>query len=93
MRFHRALANAICELLRLYPELPLTMSGGCFQNRVLLRLLQEANIEATRSVAWPGIVPVNDSGIALGQVIACVVEEMTKDEQEKWMTEAPGQCA
>lgn len=93
MRFHRALANAICELLRLYPGLPVTLSGGCFQNRVLLSLLQEANIEATRSVAWPGIVPVNDSGIALGQVIAGLVEIMTKDEQGKWMTEAPGKCA
>lgn len=93
MRFHRALANAICELLRLYPELPVTMSGGCFQNRVLLSLLQEANIDATRSVAWPGIVPVNDSGIALGQVIAGLVEIMPKDEPGKWMTEAPGKCA
>jgi hydrogenase maturation protein HypF len=92
MRFHRALANAICELLRLYPELPLTLSGGCFQNRVLLSLLQEANVEAIRAVAWPGIVPVNDSAIALGQVIAGLVEEMTKDEQGKWMTEATGKC-
>lgn len=78
MRFHRALANAICELLRSYPDLPLTLSGGCFQNRVLLDLLLEANVEATRSVAWPGIVPVNDSGIALGQVIAALIQEVAE---------------
>lgn len=93
MRFHRALANAICELLRFFPGLPLTLSGGCFQNRVLLRLLQEAKVDAARSVAWPGIVPINDSGIALGQVIAALVQDVAVGSQGDVMTEIPEKCA
>lgn len=93
MRFHRTLANAICELLRLYPKIPLTLSGGCFQNCVLLRLLQEAKVEATRSVAWPGLVPINDSGIAIGQVIAAIVQEVTVGSLDDVIAETPGKCA
>jgi hydrogenase maturation protein HypF len=72
MRFHRGLVAAILELTESYPDLPLTLSGGCWQNRVLVQLLQESEIEKERSVGWPGSVPVNDSGIAIGQTLAAL---------------------
>jgi hydrogenase maturation protein HypF len=46
------------------------LTGGCFQNRVLLeravRELRESGFEAF----WPQRVPPNDGGIALGQIMA-----------------------
>jgi len=72
MRFHRALANAIRNIAKLYPQVSLTFSGGCFQNRILLHLVQELEMEKNRNVAWPGRIPVNDSGIAIGQTLAAL---------------------
>lgn len=69
MRFHRGLVQAVLDVAKIYPQLPMTLSGGCFQNRVLIQLLQESDIELERKVAWPGLIPVNDSGLAIGQVI------------------------
>lgn len=72
MRFHRALANAILSVANLYPQVSLTFSGGCFQNRILLHSIQELEMEKDRNVAWPGKIPVNDSGIAIGQTLAAL---------------------
>jgi hydrogenase maturation protein HypF len=49
---------------------PVVLSGGCFQNRLLTELtlarLQAAGVQ----VYWHQRVPPNDGGIALGQVVA-----------------------
>jgi hydrogenase maturation protein HypF len=76
MRFHRALANVVRSIANLYPQVSLTLSGGCFQNRVLLHLVQELDLEKERNVAWPGRIPVNDSGIAIGQTLAALAGEI-----------------
>jgi len=46
-------------------DLPLVLSGGVFQNRVLLELLLERFPEAM----IPNTIPPNDGGIALGQIV------------------------
>jgi hydrogenase maturation protein HypF len=83
MRFHRSLAGAISDLMKNYPDLPLTVSGGCFQNRILVQLLQETEMDRKRSVAWPGLVPVNDSGIAIGQTLAALAWHDTISQRDQ----------
>jgi hydrogenase maturation protein HypF len=66
MRFHRALAIGIRRVSDLYPNLPVVLGGGVFQNKVLVELLQEQL--GDREVAFPGEIPVNDGGLAAGQL-------------------------
>jgi hydrogenase maturation protein HypF len=69
-RFHHALGEAIVLVARAAGEDRVVLTGGCFQNRVLLE-------EAVRRLRqdgfrpyWHQRVPPNDGGIALGQVVA-----------------------
>jgi len=50
-------------------DLPLVLSGGVFQNRVLLGLVLERFPEAIISNA----IPPNDGGIALGQIVRTLI--------------------
>lgn len=70
MRFHRGLADCIRQLATQYPELPVVLCGGVFQNRVLVELVAET-LEGKRadSLGTPGRVPANDGGLALGQLV------------------------
>ncbi len=62
-KFFHTLVEMIAVVYAPY-DLPLVLSGGVFQNRVLLALLLEKFPEAIISNA----IPPNDGGIALGQV-------------------------
>jgi hydrogenase maturation protein HypF len=69
-RFHNTLVEMIARVAGTYAGVPVALSGGCFQNRLLTELtvarLQGAGIK----VYWHQRVPPNDGGIALGQVVA-----------------------
>ena len=67
MKFHRALVRAGFEIARTLGHDRVFVSGGCFQNRVLMRLLVEeaGNIR----VYWHQRVPPNDGGLCLGQAV------------------------
>jgi hydrogenase maturation protein HypF len=60
----------IARVAQGHPGVPVVLSGGCFQNRLLTELtlarLQAAGVQ----VYWHQRVPPNDGGIALGQVVA-----------------------
>ncbi len=84
MRFHRAVVDLVAQLAdRLRVTLGLrtvALSGGVFQNALLL----EGCIEHLESdgfeVLWHRDVPTNDGGLALGQaVIAATAIKATKD--------------
>ena len=64
-KFFNTLIEIIATVYKPY-NLPLIVSGGVFQNRVLLGLILERFPKAVISNS----IPVNDGGIALGQVIA-----------------------
>jgi hydrogenase maturation protein HypF len=65
--------------------IPVALSGGCFQNRLLTELtvgrLQSEGVK----VYWHQRVPPNDGGIALGQVVAAArqlrFEESAKEQK------------
>jgi hydrogenase maturation protein HypF len=68
--FHHTLAEMIARVALQWPEMPVVLSGGCFQNRLLTELTV-ARLEARGvKVYWHQRVPPNDGGIALGQVVA-----------------------
>ena len=74
--FHAGLARATAELAGRLAERAgvreVLLSGGCFQNRLLLEGL--AAELARRGLAWHANreVPANDAGVALGQALAAV---------------------
>jgi hydrogenase maturation protein HypF len=71
-RFHYGLANAIAHLAiplcRRHHLTQVVLSGGVFQNQVLLTAVQDQLCQAGLTVLVPHDVPPNDGGIALGQI-------------------------
>lgn len=82
-RFHRGLAKVLAAMAvklsgpeRVYDTIAL--SGGCFQNRTLLRLLSTQLESLGFRVLTHERIPANDGGIAIGQaVIAAAKDEGT----------------
>jgi hydrogenase maturation protein HypF len=72
MRFHRALARAGAEMVRMaanrHGRLPVVATGGVFQNARLAELLV-GELAGRFEVYIPGRVPPGDGGIALGQAV------------------------
>ncbi|MCX9156632.1 carbamoyltransferase HypF [Niveibacterium sp. 24ML] len=69
-RFHATLARAAVDLARLAGHPQVVLSGGCFQNRLLLTLTVNHLRNAGFTPYWPKAVPPNDGGLALGQLAA-----------------------
>jgi hydrogenase maturation protein HypF len=68
MRFHRSLAHGITRLCRHWREMPVVLSGGVFQNRLLTELVAEMHQDKSQPLGLPGVVPPNDGGLAAGQI-------------------------
>lgn len=69
MRFHRGLARAIVSFAERFPELPVVLCGGVFQNRVLVELIADM-MPGDRELGRPGKIPPNDGGLAAGQLLS-----------------------
>ncbi|WP_436714424.1 carbamoyltransferase HypF [Roseiconus lacunae] len=69
MKFHRAVANLICDLSAQNEEIPCVLCGGVFQNRVILELIQQAARERGLDIRLPGRIPVHDGGLSVGQLV------------------------
>jgi hydrogenase maturation protein HypF len=68
LKFHRALAEMAVEVAKSVNLPQIVLSGGCFQNALLLRQTYSRLIEAGFQVFLPQQFPPGDGGIALGQV-------------------------
>ncbi|MCB9465318.1 MAG: carbamoyltransferase HypF [Candidatus Eisenbacteria bacterium] len=77
--FHAALADAAVRLaLRVYEETPfdaLGLSGGVFQNRRLTREVWSRCASSGLDVRIARQVPMNDGGLAYGQLVEAVATE------------------
>jgi hydrogenase maturation protein HypF len=70
LRFHLTLAEIIRELFHELGEgLPLVLSGGVFQNTLLVSLVKKALATDGTEVHTHRLVPPNDGGISLGQAV------------------------
>ncbi|WP_442802052.1 MULTISPECIES: carbamoyltransferase HypF [unclassified Shewanella] len=66
--FMICISNAVCELAQSYPENPIVLSGGVFQNRFLSEACH-SQLEKQQNIRLDSQkVPLNDGGIALGQL-------------------------
>jgi hydrogenase maturation protein HypF len=75
MRFHRSLARGIVHLYRRWRELPVVLSGGVFQNRLLTELIVEMHNDDSQPLGLPGLIPPNDGGLAAGQLAIAAAHE------------------
>jgi hydrogenase maturation protein HypF len=75
-KFHAGLAAQItkaCQLARKKTDLSVVaLSGGVFQNHLLMRLVLQALRQNGFTVLKHNLVPPNDGGIALGQAAAAL---------------------
>ena len=78
-RFHNSLAALFTETVRLVAEQSgidqVVLSGGVFNNQILLKLLVESLTRNDMKVYVHRQVPAGDGGIALGQ--AAIASEVT----------------
>ena len=72
-RFHRGLSRAIVEvartLLRAHQSDTVVLSGGVFQNQLLLEEVTAGLVALEFQVLSPVRLPANDGGLALGQAV------------------------
>jgi len=73
LKFHRTMANITVEMCKLIAEdsgiKRVGLSGGVFQNRLLLKLAVAALRREGFEVLSHRLVPANDGGISLGQAV------------------------
>ena len=73
LRFHHTVAEIITEMCQLIARdtgiKQVALSGGVFQNRLLLRLAMAALQKEGFDVLTHHLVPCNDGGISLGQAV------------------------
>ncbi|MBI5198129.1 MAG: carbamoyltransferase HypF [Nitrospirae bacterium] len=78
-RFHQTLAELAVDVARKASLPRVTLSGGCFQNALLLSLTRRRLQEEEFEVYTHHQVPPNDGGIALGQLwVAGLSRELVK---------------
>lgn len=75
-RCHRTIANSFADVGRRAAEQAgadtIALSGGCFQNGLLLTMMAEQLRDF--DLCGPGPVPVNDGGIAFGQAMVALAQ-------------------
>jgi len=73
LKFHQTVANFIASMCKHIAESrgihQVALSGGVFQNRLLLRLVRTALRQEGFTVLTHRLVPCNDAGISLGQAV------------------------
>ncbi|HSJ14339.1 MAG TPA: hypothetical protein VK939_07980, partial [Longimicrobiales bacterium] len=67
-RFHNALVAGAIAVAERVAEPRVALSGGCFQNRILVERVTEALRARGFRVLLHRQVPPNDGGIAYGQI-------------------------
>jgi len=72
-KFHNTVAKMISQMCRVVSKKTginqVALSGGCFQNRLLVRIVEPMLRSAGLSVLAHKQVPCNDGGISLGQAV------------------------
>ena len=81
-QFIETIANAVNDVAQQHPQYPLVFTGGVFQNKRLLHRCL-TNAETNQHQVLPSkYVPVNDGGIALGQLWY----GLNNQQNENWVT-------
>jgi hydrogenase maturation protein HypF len=82
LKFHNTIIEIIrkmCERLRfMYGINNVALSGGCFQNRYILKRALEVLRKAGFMIFYHQQVPPNDAGISLGQIYTYALDRVRK---------------
>jgi hydrogenase maturation protein HypF len=77
LKFHRTIAAIVADVRERFSDLPMVLAGGVFQNRIFVESITEQLHRRSAEFFLPGDVPVNDGGLALGQLaVASSIEEV-----------------
>ena len=68
-RFHAGLADGVVRVVQAAGLPRVVLTGGCFQNGLLLSLARQRLEEAGFAVYSHHLVPPNDGGLSLGQAV------------------------
>jgi hydrogenase maturation protein HypF len=68
-RFMESMVDAILLIARVAGKKTVVLTGGCFQNALLLERTIARLREEEFVPVWPNLMPPNDGGLALGQAI------------------------
>jgi hydrogenase maturation protein HypF len=79
-RFHIGLAVATVRVAQAAGLPRVVLTGGCFQNRLLLRLVRRYLEEAGFTVYCHTLAPPNDGGLSLGQAVVAANQFMVGKE-------------
>ena len=71
-RFHVGLAEGVVRVAQAAGLPRVVLTGGCFQNRLLLSLVRHRLEAVGFTVYCHGLVPPNDGGLSLGQAVIAV---------------------
>lgn len=71
-KFHNSLVDLIISLARIAGEKRIVLSGGCFQNKLLIENTIKALKKNGFQAYWHRLIPTNDGGIALGQIYSAL---------------------
>jgi hydrogenase maturation protein HypF len=95
-RFHQGLAKVIMAMVeqlfrsghRINGLSTVALSGGVFQNRILLELVKSDLTKKSYRVLTHKQVPTNDGGISLGQAVISAAGQIEKKERShvSWHT-------
>lgn len=67
-KFINTLVNLILEISNIYKNFPVVLSGGVFQNKILLEFLLDEFEKEGREFYFNIDIPSNDGGISIGQI-------------------------
>lgn len=73
MRVHRSVALAIISTMEECPDIPVVLSGGCFQNKILVELILLL-ADDRKKIGVSRMIPVNDGGLAAGQLVIAAAQ-------------------
>ena len=75
-KFHNTLTDIIVAAAIGQTEKQVLLTGGCFQNKLLLERTVEKLEAAGFDVFWHNRIPPNDGGLASGQVMAQIMAQL-----------------
>ncbi len=68
-KFHQWVVNCIVKVITMNDAKVVAFSGGCFQNKLLVELLNQEIIKLPGKFYFNERIPTNDGGIAFGQAL------------------------
>jgi hydrogenase maturation protein HypF len=67
-KFHQTLLSIIVKIAQNMPSKNIVLAGGCFQNKYLLKNTINTLKKYNLSPCYSQKIPINDGGLALGQI-------------------------